>query len=76
MDCEYPPAFVDTLNIDVSNSVEDDDKLRDKVEDALHVYNDYLKSTPRQSGDVKPTDASEGLEGSKPDGEEAAKDES
>ena len=35
--------------------VDDDEKLREKVHDALNVYNEYLKTS--QSGDSNPSEA-------------------
>ena len=57
-------------------SVDDDDKLRDKVNDALNVYNEYLKTAPRQQGEGNQSEAAHSDEAANHDGEEAAQAES
>ena len=58
------------------SSVDDDEKLRDKVNDALNVYNEYLKTAPRQSGEMNSSEAAQSDEPATHDGEEAAQPES
>ena len=53
-------------------SVDDDDKLRDKVNDALNVYNEYLKTAPRQQGEGNQAEVTHPDESANHDGEEAA----
>lgn len=57
-------------------SVDDDDKLRDKVNDALNVYNEYLKTAPRQQAEGNQSEATHSEENANHDGEEAAQAES
>ena len=54
------------------SSVDDDDKLRDKVNDALNVYNEYLKTAPRQQGEGNQSEATHSDENANHDGEETA----
>ena len=54
-------------------SVDDEDKLRDKVNDALNVYNEYLT---RQQGEGNQSEAAHSDEAANHDGEEAAQAES
>lgn len=55
--------------------VDDDDKLRDKVQDALAVYNEYLKTAPRQ-GEVNQSEGTQSDEPANHDGEEVAPNQS
>lgn len=57
-------------------SVDDDEKLRDKVDDALNVYNEYLKSAPRQPGEIGSSEAAQPDEPANHESEEAAPAES
>lgn len=57
-------------------SVDDDEKLRDKVNDALNVYNEYLKQAPRQPGEMNSSETAQPDEPTNHEGGEAAQAES
>lgn len=54
------------------NRVDEDDKLRDKVQDALAVYNEYLKTAPRQQGEANQSEGTQSDEPANHDAEEVA----
>lgn len=48
--------WFDRMTDDLFSSTEDDNALRAKVDEALSVYDDYMKSRPRDEGTNGPTE--------------------